>query len=151
EASRKPSLRRVLEKYSRRERNRARDFIHKVTRVIAEAFRGYVHGFEDIKKEKMLKKSRTHNRNIAKSNWKTIISLMGYKSRVQLLNPHNSTRRCSSGMVNAPKGALYECKGCGLKIDRQLNACLNLYLQVEGLSPSPKLFVGFVGGGVGLP
>ncbi|MBS7288487.1 MAG: hypothetical protein KIH01_07010, partial [Candidatus Freyarchaeota archaeon] len=35
---------------------------------------------------------------------------------------------------------------CGLKIDRQLNACLNLYLQVEGLSPSLKLFVGFVRG-----
>ncbi|MBS7288276.1 MAG: hypothetical protein KIH01_05915, partial [Candidatus Freyarchaeota archaeon] len=34
----------------------------------------------------------------------------------------------------------------GLKIDRQLNACVNLYLQVEGLSPSPKLFVGLVRG-----
>ncbi|MBS7288094.1 MAG: transposase [Candidatus Freyarchaeota archaeon] len=150
-ASKKPSLRRVLEKYSRRERNRVRDFIHKVTRVIAEAFRGYVHGFEDIKKEKMFNKSRTHNRNVAKSDWRTIIGLMGYKSRVRLLSPYNSTRRCSSGMVNAPKGALYECKGCGLKIDRQLNACLNLYLQVEGLSPSPKLFVGLVRGWGGLP
>ncbi|MBS7287296.1 MAG: transposase [Candidatus Freyarchaeota archaeon] len=144
-ASRKPSLRRVLEKYSNRERNRARDFIHKVTRVIAETFKGYVHGFEDLNKEKMLKKSRTHNRNIAKSNWRTIISLMSYKSRVRLLNPHNSTKTCSRcGMVNAPKGALYKCKSCGLKIDRQLNACMNLYLQVEGLSPSPKLFVELV-------
>ncbi|MBS7288408.1 MAG: transposase, partial [Candidatus Freyarchaeota archaeon] len=32
-ASRKQSLRRVLEKYSNRERNRARDFIHKTTTV----------------------------------------------------------------------------------------------------------------------
>ncbi|MBS7288893.1 MAG: transposase, partial [Candidatus Freyarchaeota archaeon] len=139
-ASRKQSLRRVLEKYSNREKNRAKDFIHKVTRVIAEAFRGYVHGFEDLNKEKMFRKSRNHNRKIAKSDWRTIISLMSYKSRVRLLNPHNSSRRCSSGMVNAPKGALYECKSCGLKIDRQLNACLNLYLQVEGLPPSQKLF-----------
>ncbi|MBS7288805.1 MAG: transposase [Candidatus Freyarchaeota archaeon] len=137
-------MRRVLEKYSNREKNRAKDFIHKITRVIAEAFRGYVHGFEDLNKEKMLNKSRTHNRNVAKSDWKTIISLMSYKSRVRLLNPYNSARRCSSGMVNAPKGALYECKGCGLKIDRQLNACINLYLQMEGLSPSPKLFTELV-------
>ncbi|MBS7288125.1 MAG: transposase [Candidatus Freyarchaeota archaeon] len=131
-ASKKPSLRRVLEKYSNRERNRVRDFIHKITTMISKTFKDYVHGFEDLNKEKMLNKSRARNRNIAKSNWKTIISLMGYKSRVQLLSPYNSTKRCSRcGMVNAPKGALYKCKNCGLKIDRQLNACINLYLQVR--------------------
>ena len=27
-----------------------------------------------------------------------------------------------------------------MRIDRQLNASINLYLQMEGLSPSPKLF-----------
>jgi putative transposase len=65
---------------------------------------------------------------------------MSYKSKVMLLNPKNSTKRCSRcGMVNASKGAIYECK-CGLRINRQLNAAINLYLQMEGLSPSPKLF-----------
>jgi putative transposase len=65
---------------------------------------------------------------------------MSYKSKVILLNPKNSTKRCSRcGMINAPKGAIYECK-CGLRINRQLNAAINLYLQMEGLSPSPKLF-----------
>jgi transposase len=38
-------------------------------------------------------------------------------------------------MVNAPKGAIYEC-GCGLRIDGQLNAAINLYLQMEGLPPN---------------
>ena len=38
-------------------------------------------------------------------------------------------------MVNAPKGALYECRKCGLRMDRQLNAAINLYLQMEGLPP----------------
>jgi hypothetical protein len=28
----------------------------------------------------------------------------------------------------------------GLRMDRQLNAALNLYLQMEGLPPTPKLF-----------
>jgi hypothetical protein len=42
-------------------------------------------------------------------------------------------------MINAPKGALYKCR-CGLRINRQLNAAINLYLQMEGLSPSLKLF-----------
>jgi hypothetical protein len=65
---------------------------------------------------------------------------MSYKSKVMLLNPKNSTKSCSRcGMVNAPKGEIYKCK-CGLRINRQLNAAINLYLQMEGLSPSPKLF-----------
>jgi putative transposase len=139
-ASKKPSLRRVLAKYSKREKNRARDFVHKLTTFMSRKFKGYIHGFEDLRKERMLNGSKMHNRNISKINWKTIITLMSYKSKVKLLNPKNSTRRCSRcGMVNAPKGAMYECK-CGLRVDRQLNAAINLYLQMEGLPPTPRLF-----------
>jgi putative transposase len=140
-ASKKPSLKRVLAKYSKREKNRARDFVHKLTTFMSRKFKGYIHGFEDLRKERMLNGSKMHNRNISKINWKTIITLMSYKSKVMLLNPKNSTRRCSRcGMVNAPKGASYVCKKCGLRIDRQLNAAVNLYLQMEGLPPTPRLF-----------
>jgi putative transposase len=139
-ASKKPSLRKILAKYSKREKDRAKDFIHKLTTFMSRKFKGYIHGFEDLRKERMLNGSKEHNRNISKINWKTIITLISYKSRVVLLNPRESTRRCSRcGMVNAPKGAIYECR-CGLRIDRQLNAAINLYLQMEGLSPTPKLF-----------
>jgi putative transposase len=89
----------------------------------------------------MLNYSKEHNRNISKSDWKTIITFMEYKSKVVLLNPKNTTRRCSRcGMVNAPKGASYKCEKCGLRVDRHLNAAINLYLQMEGLPPTPKLF-----------
>jgi putative transposase len=140
-ASKKPSLRKVLAKYSRRERNRSKDFIHKLTTSIAGEFEGYVHGFEDLRKNEMLGSSKEHNRNISKSDWRTIITFMNYKSKVMLLNPKNSTKRCSRcGKINAPKGASYMCGKCGLRIDRQLNAAINLYLQMEGLPPTPKLF-----------
>jgi len=140
-ASKKPSLRKVLAKYSDREKNRARGFVHKLTTFMSRKFKGYIHGFENLRKEGMLNGSKTHNRNISKINWKTIITLMSYKSKVVLLSPKNSTRRCSRcGMVNAPKGAAYVCEKCGLRIDRQLNAAINLYLQMEGLPPTPKLF-----------
>jgi len=133
-------LRRVLTKYSGRERNRARDLLHKTTTFLSSEFNNYIHGFERLEKRRMFNKSKNHNRNIAKSNWKAIVTLMGYKAYVKILNPYNSTRRCSRcGMINAPKGALYECR-CGLRINRQLNASINLYLQMEGLSPSPRLF-----------
>jgi len=139
-ASKKPSLRRVLTKYSGREGNRARDLLHKITTFLSSEFSNYIHGFERVKKRRMFSRSKNHNRNIAKSDWKKTIAMMGYKSNVKLLNPHNTTRRCSRcGMINAPKGALYECR-CGLRINRQLNGAINLYLQMEGLSPSPRLF-----------
>jgi len=52
--------------------------------------------------------------------------------------------RC--GMVNAQKGASYECRKCGLRMNRQLNAAINLYLQMEGLPPSQRLFEGLMRG-----
>ncbi|MEM1674823.1 MAG: transposase [Candidatus Bathyarchaeia archaeon] len=140
-ASKKPSLRRVLAKYSRRERNRARDFIHKLTTFLSREYEGYIHGFEILEKKRMFNSSKRHNREVAKSDWKTIQSFMAYKSKTMPLNPKNTSKRCSRcGMINAPKGAKYECRGCGLRIDRQLNAAINLYLQMEGLSPGKRLF-----------
>ncbi|RLE92131.1 MAG: hypothetical protein DRN04_11155 [Thermoprotei archaeon] len=98
----------MLAKYSKREKNKVRDFLHKLTTFLTKEFKEHIHGFSSIK----------------------------------FLNPHNSTKECSRcGELNeALKGASYECKFCGLKINRQLNASINLYLQMEGLSPSPKLF-----------
>jgi putative transposase len=139
-ASKKPSLRKILAKYSKREKDRAKDFIHKLTTSITRKFKDHIHGFEGLRKNRMLNGSRKHNRNISKSDWKTIITFMDYKAKTVILNPKNSTKRCSKcGMINAPKGALYICR-CGLRINRQLNAAINLYLQMEGLPPSQKLF-----------
>ncbi|MEM0294895.1 MAG: hypothetical protein QW221_01920 [Candidatus Korarchaeum sp.] len=43
--------------------------------------------------------------------------------RLYILNPK---RRSGCGMIDALKGAVYEC---GLRIDRQLNAALNLQME----------------------
>jgi len=97
-----------------------------------------------LKKKVKFTGSRKHNRDVAKTDWKTIQSFIAYKSRTTTLNPKTS-RRCSRcGMMNAPKGALYGCKNCGLRIDRQLNAAINLHLQMKALTPSPRLFDGLM-------
>jgi len=90
-ASKKPSLRKVIEKYSKREKDRAKDFIHKLTTSIARKFKNHIHGFEGLRKNRMLNSSRRHNRNISKSDWRTIITFMGYKAKTVILNPKNST------------------------------------------------------------
>jgi len=66
---------------------------------------------------------------------------MGYKAKTVFRGVFRVKDICSKcGMINAPKGALYICAYCGLRINRQLNAAINLYLQIEGLPPSQKLF-----------
>ncbi|MEM0041689.1 MAG: zinc ribbon domain-containing protein [Candidatus Korarchaeum sp.] len=66
---------------------------------------------------------------------------MSYKSRVVFLNPKDTSKGCSRcGKINAPKGAVYKCR-CGLRIDRQMNAAVNLYLQMETFS---ELFEGLM-------
>ena len=75
--------------------------------------------------------------------------MLAYKTRVgEPLDPRNSTRRCSrcGGMNKAPKGAVFEGGLCGLRVDRQLNAAVNLYLQMEGLPHGTAWFDRVVGG-----
>ncbi|MDW8022078.1 MAG: hypothetical protein RMI78_05570 [Nitrososphaerota archaeon] len=47
-ASKKPSIGRVLAKYSKREKKRVGDFVHELTTSLTEQFREYIHGFEDL-------------------------------------------------------------------------------------------------------
>jgi IS605 OrfB family transposase len=108
-ASRKPSLRKVLQKYSRRERNRAMDAAHKLTTELARRFPDTEHRFERLEKEEMFNGGRNHNRRLAKTDWSTMRSMLAYKARVgEPLDPRNSTRRCSrcGGLNKAPKGAV---------------------------------------------
>ena len=52
-------LRKVPVKYSRHEKNRAKDFIHKLTTHSIRTFKGYVHGFENIDKKGMFTSSNS--------------------------------------------------------------------------------------------
>jgi putative transposase len=58
----------IRAKYSKREKNRAKDYIHKLTTFIARGFKGYTHGFEHLGKNRMLNSSKEHNRNVSKSD-----------------------------------------------------------------------------------
>jgi len=142
-ASKKYSLKPIVSKHGERERNKAKDFIHKLTTQLARTFPNTEHGFEDLKKRGMYNKRKKHNRDITKQNWKTIIQYMNYKSKIKLVNPKNTSSTCpicGDKVVKLRKGRVVKCKKCGLTLDRQLCGAINIYLKMCGFHPSPTIF-----------
>jgi len=134
-ASKSKKAKRILAKYSRRERNRAGKHQLEITRVI-QSLCGSV-GLEELKKQGMYTRSRIWNRRISRSDWRSItrilVGRMG-EAGVKELDPYGSSSYCSRcGWENNRdlNGAVFECKECGLRINRQLNAAINLYMRLR--------------------
>lgn len=127
---------RLKVKYSKREKNVCSQIVHNKTNNVKKL--GILHGFEDLYKYGMLKRSKKWNRWISNINWKSITDQMEYKSSVKYIDPYHTSKDCSRcGCTNKDlKGEKFECinKDCGLVIDRQFNAGINVYLGMEGLS-----------------
>jgi len=142
-ASKKHSLKSLVSRHGGRERNRARNFIHKLTTQLAKVLPNTKHGFEDLEKQGMYNKLKKHNREVAKQNWKQIVQYMSYKSRVKLVNPKNTSSicpMCGDRMLKLRKGQVVKCPKCCLTLDRQLCGAINIYLRMCGFSPSPSIF-----------
>jgi len=95
-ASRSKKARRVLSKYSNRERNRARKHQLEITRVI-QSLCGPV-GLEELKKQGMYTRSRIWNRRISRSDWRSITRILVGRlgeAKVKELDPYGSSFYCS--------------------------------------------------------
>ena len=145
-AKKKPkTAKKLLRKYSAREVNRVRDFLHKLTTKLVEEFKDYEHGFENLEKQGMYNKYRRHNREVSKQNWKTIIQYIKYKAfRVQNdIDPRGTSSTCpmcGGRLLKLRKGQIVKCRRCGLILDRQLCGAINIYLRMRGFPPSPSIF-----------
>lgn len=142
-ASKKHSINSKVSKHGRRERNRAKDFIHKLTTQLTRIFPNAVHGFEDLEKQGMYRKSKRHNRDVAKQNWKQIIQLMSYKTEIKLVDPKNTSSTCpmcGERLIKLRKGWVVKCRKCGLILDRQLCGAINIYLRMCGFPQNPSIF-----------
>jgi len=132
-----------VSRHGERERNRAKDFIHKLTTMLMRLFPDIVHGFEDLNKAGMFNDSREHNRDIAKQNWKQIVSIMSYKSKIKLVDPRYTSStcpRCGGKMIKLQEGQVVRCPKCKLELDRQLCGAINIYLKMCGFPQSPSTF-----------
>jgi len=122
-ASHSKKAKRVLSKYSKRERNRARKHQLEIARVI-QSVAGVV-GLEELRKQGMFTRSRVWNRRVSRSDWRSIARILEERlgeARVEELDPYGSSSYCSRcGWENKDlNGAVFECKECGLRIGNSM-------------------------------
>ncbi|MGC8937352.1 MAG: zinc ribbon domain-containing protein, partial [Candidatus Methanomethylicaceae archaeon] len=128
--SKSKKVRMKLQKYSKREKNRARKHQIEISRVMKALAK--VNGFEVLKKERMYTRGKKWNRSLARSDWRSIRRLV--EGCVEL-QPAYTSKTCSRcGWINKDlNGSKFRCERCGLTVNRQLNAAINLYLKMEGV------------------
>ena len=122
---------RIAKKYAHRELHRARKQQVEIARVMRGSSQRIA--IEALKKRKMLR-GRRFNYRLAVTDWRGIASLAG--ERVEEISPRMTTKNCSRcGWTNQDlKGAkVFECRKCGLRMDRQLNSCIGIYERAEGV------------------
>ncbi len=140
------TAKRLMEKYSKRERNRAMDLMHKITTTIVRELVSIKHGviLEDLKdiKDRILNSSNDLNRKLSKWNCRMFQFMLEYKLKwfglpVKYVNPSNSSKTCPvcSGRLSAYRDRLMKCK-CGFIQDRDVIAVLNLRMWGLGVTPN---------------
>ncbi|MEM3185110.1 MAG: zinc ribbon domain-containing protein [Conexivisphaerales archaeon] len=138
----------LLEKYSLREKNRVNDALHKLAKKLS--YRTNV--FEDLRnfKEKIARtKSRSMNRQNSKHDYIKLQKYVDYKSawngyKTVFVDAYGTSKTCSRcGYYNKDlRGAsIFKCPNCGLIIHRQKNASINIwktFLSMWGVMGSPR-------------
>jgi putative transposase len=123
---------------------RRNNFAHQASRKIVNNF-GFI-AVEDLTVNRMV-----HNHCLAKSisdaAWSGFFSMLAYKAenagrRLVKVNPAYTTQdchRCGHRQKLTLADRFYACPCCGLHIDRDLNASLNiLALGMQGMKPEPS-------------
>jgi putative transposase len=137
---------RLLRKYSRREKNRAKEFMHKLTTAIARELERTKSGaiMERLKgiKYRVLNRSKQQNRKLSKWNARTFQFMLEYKLKwlglpVKYVDAKNTSKTCPlcSGYLVAYGGRLMKCEKCNLIMDRDIVAVLNLQMRGAGFPP----------------
>jgi putative transposase len=133
----------LMERYSKRERNRVKDFMQKLTTEIARKLRESNSGaiMERLKgiKHNVLNGSKGQNRKLSKWNARTFQFMLEYKLKwlelpVKYVNAKNTSKTCPlcSGYLVAYEGRLMKCEKCNIIMDRDVAAVLNLQMRGAG-------------------
>jgi putative transposase len=122
--------RELYEKYVRRERNREKDFINKLSAGLRMLFPNSIHVFEDLDKEDLVSRKRAKNmrKRNARTPWKRIHKRMSEVALTASVDPSNTSRECPrcGYVVETQEGQILECPRCGLKMGRHKVASINI-------------------------
>jgi putative transposase len=135
--------RRIIRRIHERIANRRSNFAHKRSRELVNRF-GVI-AFEDLNTQAM-RKNHCLAKSIADAAWNQLVRYTVRKAeeagrRVVLVDPRNTSKRCSRCGQMVPKDLsvrVHSCPVCGLVMDRDENAALNILalgLQCLGTSP----------------
>ncbi|MEI8307216.1 MAG: RNA-guided endonuclease TnpB family protein [Chloroflexales bacterium] len=121
----------ILARIHERIANRRSDFAHKESRTLVNAYQVIV--FEDVAPMEM-GRSRGMRKSIVDVAWTQFMQMTVAKAeeagrRVILVNPKNTTKLCSTCGEIVPKALsvrVHTCPVCGLVMDRDENAALNI-------------------------
>jgi putative transposase len=103
------------------------DNAHKVSTAITKQYSGVA--MEDLNIKGMMQ-NRCLARRVAQVSWGQLKTYLSYKTNVVVADRWYPSSKTCSGCGNKQPMPLnirtYECGGCGLIIDRDLNAAINL-------------------------
>ena len=111
--------------------NCRRNFLHQQSSALVK--RADLIVAEDLRVANMVK--NTHlARSISDASWSMFLGMVSYKAAgagcsFETINPKNTSQRCSGCGVIVPKKLavrVHSCPGCGLVLDRDHNASLNI-------------------------
>lgn len=114
-------------------------WLHQQSTVLAN--RADLIAVEDLNVKNMIR-NHALARSIADASWSKFLTLLDYKaakagSHLVRVNPRNTSQRCSDCGELVPKSLAvrtHSCPHCGLVIDRDWNASLNILAVVVGRS-----------------
>jgi len=137
---------RLMEKYSGREKKITHDLCHKIARIIVDFAKE--HGFGIIMEDlngirNKIRYNKNLNRRLHSWNFRKLQFFIEYKAKlngipVVYVKPHKTSSLCPiCGGKLAPNGQrLLKCK-CGYENDRDVIACLNM-LRMRGVPVPPE-------------
>lgn len=144
-----------LSRLHRRIKNRRSDFLHKVSTMLAKT--KSVIGAEDLNVKGMVK-NRYLSRHIADAGWSEFVRMLGYKTKwygsslVKAPKFYPSSKMCSRCKTIKEtfklSDRIFRCEKCGLVIDRDENAAINLEHLATGSSPGSYACGDTSGGGI---
>ena len=134
---------RALSKLShkfKRLRNHRKDMFHKISRSLADNYRNIF--MEDLSVKDMIEDSfKGMRKSYRDAGWNIFTRMMCYKAEeagnnVVFVNPSYTSQLCSFCGTMVPKDLsvrIHECPDCGLVIDRDMNAAINIFNRGLGL------------------